>query len=69
MYVNYHAGEQRNKGGGGEMENILPANMANACCNPKINASTTGIRASSPKNGAPRCGDFINGRLGVNKKA
>jgi hypothetical protein len=53
----------------GDVDLLIPANIANACWNPRRRAKTTGIRSWSPKNGA-RCLDFfMKGRFGLNKKA
>lgn len=44
-----------------------PANMARACCNPRIKANTTGTRSSSPKKGAVLRVCLVKGIRGVKR--
>ena len=48
---------------------IIPASIARACWNPKRRARMTGMRSWRPKNGARLLDFFMNGKLGLKRKA
>lgn len=48
---------------------MMPANIDNACWNPRSSARKIGILSLSPKKGAARLVFFMNGRFGLKRNA